>query len=72
MLAIIGDLFAAGAETTSTTMNWSVLYLAVFPEAQRKLQEEIDRVIGQSKLPSLADRPQYVILQHYLYLSESN
>ena len=60
LFAIIGDLFAAGAETTSTTLNWSVLYLAVFPEAQKKFQKEIDEIVGQTKLPTLADRPKYV------------
>jgi len=60
LLAILGDLFAAGAETTSTTLSWSVLYLAVFPEKQKKLQAEIDNVIGQTRLPSLADKPKYV------------
>ena len=36
----------------------STFYLAMslFPDAQRQAQEEIDRVIGGSRLPTLADR----------------
>jgi cytochrome P450 len=30
--------------------------MMVFPEAQRKAQEEIDRVVGGGRLPTLADR----------------
>ncbi|XP_038190019.1 cytochrome P450 2J3-like isoform X2 [Arvicola amphibius] len=50
------DLFLAGTETTSTTMRWALLYMAVYPEIQEKVQAEIDKVIGPKKQPSLNDR----------------
>jgi len=57
LIAVVGDLFQAGSETTSTTLAWAVLYLLREPETQKKLQAEIDSVIGKSRNPTLADRP---------------
>ncbi|KAJ8357962.1 hypothetical protein AAFF_G00047880, partial [Aldrovandia affinis] len=50
------DLFVAGTETTSTTLNWGLLYMINYPDLQEKVQAEIDRVIGQSRPPCMADR----------------
>nr|XP_056705328.1 cytochrome P450 2J2-like [Euleptes europaea] len=50
------DLFLAGTETTSTTLRWALLYMAIYPEVQAKVQGEIDSVIGQSRLPATDDR----------------
>jgi cytochrome P450 len=56
LLAVIGDMFFAGSETSSATLAWSVLYLAMNPETQKKLQNEIDNTVGKSRQVSLADR----------------
>ncbi|XP_068089314.1 cytochrome P450 2C5-like [Hyperolius riggenbachi] len=46
LTALISQLFAAGMETTSTTLSWAILIMIKHPEVQRKVQNEIDRVIG--------------------------
>ncbi|XP_051573113.1 cytochrome P450 2K6-like [Myxocyprinus asiaticus] len=51
----INNLFAAGTDTTTTTLCWSLLLMAKYPEIQDKVQEEIDRVIG-GRQPVVEDR----------------
>ncbi|XP_033110807.1 cytochrome P450 2J6-like [Anneissia japonica] len=53
---IVLDLFAAGSESTSTTILWMILYLVNYPEVQKKLQQEMDEVLGQEKKPTWGDR----------------
>ncbi len=50
------DFFIAGSETTSTTLNWAMLYLIMHPDVQSKVREELDEVTGRGRLPTLADR----------------
>ncbi|CAG7833704.1 unnamed protein product, partial [Allacma fusca] len=57
LVSVALDLFQAGSMTTSTMLTWAVLYNVVYPEVQEKLQKEIDDVIGNSRSPSIADRP---------------
>uniref|UniRef100_F6TS80 unspecific monooxygenase n=1 Tax=Ciona intestinalis TaxID=7719 RepID=F6TS80_CIOIN len=38
------DAFGAGFDTISAMITWSIFYMAVFPEHQRKIREEIDRL----------------------------
>ncbi|XP_077174259.1 cytochrome P450 1A4-like [Paroedura picta] len=53
---LVGDLFGAGFDTVTTALSWSLMYLVTYPEIQKKIQEEIDQVIGRERKPRLADR----------------
>lgn len=50
-----GGLVEAGSETTATTLNNFLLCMTLFPDAMRKAQEEIDRVVGSNRLPQWED-----------------
>ncbi|XP_076808672.1 cytochrome P450 2C30-like isoform X2 [Clavelina lepadiformis] len=44
----IRDIFEGGIETTTNTLNWSLICLLHYPEIQTKLREEIREIVGQS------------------------
>ncbi|XP_029798058.1 cytochrome P450 2U1 isoform X1 [Suricata suricatta] len=55
---IIGDLFIAGTDTTTNSLLWCLLYMSLNPDIQEKVHEEIERVIGAERVPSLTDKAQ--------------
>lgn len=50
------SLYAAGSDSTVAILSSFVLAMIMFPEAQRRAQEEIDRAVGRDRLPTLEDR----------------
>ncbi|XP_060570296.1 cytochrome P450 2J6-like [Ruditapes philippinarum] len=55
MFRVIMDLFIAGSETTSNTVNWCILYMQEYPYIQEKCQQEISEKCGD-KVVTWADR----------------
>ena len=53
---VLADIFNAGIETTSTSLVWFIAYSVLWPETQKKIQQELDHVIGRSRKPNMADR----------------
>ncbi|XP_006818209.1 cytochrome P450 2U1-like [Saccoglossus kowalevskii] len=51
------DLYSAGTETISMTLNWAMQYMVLNPKIQYKLQADIDDVVGASRPVSTTDRP---------------
>ncbi|KAH9938483.1 cytochrome P450 [Fomitopsis serialis] len=50
------SLYSAGADTTVSAICSFFLAMMCFPGAQKKAQAEIDRVVGNDRLPRLNDR----------------
>ncbi|KAI5090443.1 cytochrome P450, family 2, subfamily AD, polypeptide 2 [Silurus meridionalis] len=57
LLVAMLDLYEAGTETSATTLRWGLLFMMKYPEIQKKVQDEIDKVIGQSRQARIADKP---------------
>ncbi|XP_014872074.1 cytochrome P450 2K4-like isoform X2 [Poecilia latipinna] len=50
LLATIMNLFAAGTETTSSTLRWAFLLMAKYPKIQDQVQQELRNVIGSRQV----------------------
>ncbi|XP_074471428.1 cytochrome P450 2K1-like isoform X2 [Sebastes fasciatus] len=46
LMVTVQHLFAAGTDTTATTLRWALLLMAKYPKIQDQVQEELRRVIG--------------------------
>lgn len=56
LLSLCLDMFMAGAETTSNTLGYAMLYMLLYPDKQAKVQKELDEVVGRNRWPKLEDR----------------
>ncbi|KAF1976591.1 cytochrome P450 [Bimuria novae-zelandiae CBS 107.79] len=50
------SLFTGGADTTVSSLMTFFLAMTLYPDVQKRAQEELDRVIGSSRLPVAADK----------------
>ncbi|XP_046893410.1 cytochrome P450 2K1-like isoform X1 [Hypomesus transpacificus] len=50
LINCVTNLFAAGTDTTGTTIRWGLLFMAKYAHIQDQVQEEISRVIGSRQV----------------------
>lgn len=55
LVQIMSDIFSAGLETVTSTIEWSILFLILNTHCQERIQSEIDQVIGRERSPQLDD-----------------
>ncbi|KAL1859820.1 hypothetical protein Daus18300_009410 [Diaporthe australafricana] len=55
-MAITASAFMiGGVETTASIMQWFSALIPAYPDIQKRAQEELDRVVGRSRLPTVED-----------------
>ncbi|KAH7134296.1 cytochrome P450 [Dactylonectria macrodidyma] len=53
-----GSLLEAGSDTTASTLYGFILAMLIWPEIQKRGQDEVDRVVGPDRLPTMEDYDQ--------------
>jgi cytochrome P450 len=59
-----GAVYAAGQDTTWSTLVVFVLNMVLNPDIQKKAQKILDEVVGPHRLPTFADRPNLPYIDH--------
>lgn len=67
LVQIMIDLFSAGLETVTSSLEWAILFLMKNPSIQKNLQAEIDHIIGRERTPELNDMPKMVYMEATIY-----
>ncbi|KAL7747728.1 hypothetical protein RI367_006844 [Sorochytrium milnesiophthora] len=55
MCMLASAFMIGGVETTAAIMQWFAALIPSYPDIQAKAHEELDRVIGRGRMPTLAD-----------------
>ena len=56
LVNVLIDLFIGGSDTSSTTLNWTMLYMILNPEVQNKVRDELKSNVGPFKRPKMEER----------------
>lgn len=59
---VLLDLFIAGFNTTTITLDFLLLHAVVYQDVQEKVREEIATKIGFEEFPKLEDKSKYVFI----------
>ena len=60
-----------GAEAQSVLLRWAVRILSVHKEVQRRVQDEIEEIVGDERDVLWSDREKYVV-NSWTLLTENN
>lgn len=55
IIGLLWDMISAGMDTTTITVEWAMAELVRNPRVQKKIQEELDQVVGTERLMTEAD-----------------
>nr|WEX29781.1 p-coumarate 3-hydroxylase [Ligustrum robustum] len=55
IIGLLWDMISAGMDTTTITVEWAIAELVRNPRVQKKIQEELDQVVGTERLMTEAD-----------------
>ena len=61
--AILYDMLAASTDTSSTSIEWAMSELLRNPPLLKKVQDELERVVGMERMVRESDLPRLVYLQ---------
>ena len=53
----VQELLGAGIDTNSTTLDWAMAEMLLNPRVLKKVQEEVDNVVGMERMVEVADLP---------------
>lgn len=53
---VAGTVYAAGSDTTVSSVTSYFLAMLIYPEVQRRAQEELDRVVGRQRFADFSDK----------------
>uniref|UniRef100_A0A914WPL1 Cytochrome P450 n=1 Tax=Plectus sambesii TaxID=2011161 RepID=A0A914WPL1_9BILA len=56
LMFAMGDIWAAGMDTTVNTLRYAILYLLNYPKVLKKLHEEMDEMVGRERELSMNDQ----------------
>ncbi|KAI0792853.1 cytochrome P450 [Abortiporus biennis] len=54
---LAGSMFGAGSDTTATGISFVAMAAACYPQEVRKVQAQLDIVVGRDRLPTFEDMP---------------
>ncbi|XP_056880939.1 vitamin D 25-hydroxylase isoform X2 [Takifugu flavidus] len=63
----VGELIIAGTETTTNTLRWAMLYMALYPNIQERVHREIDSVLANGRMPTLEDKQKMPYVEAVLH-----